>query len=122
MATTERTQEPVRDASITHEQADTLAAKLDEQGFPRKDGYGRTMPLALRLGMAVGLAGRYDAAPQEGLDADLQGVEGSLSWCLHRHPNRPHDAEVLREGLATLQRARHELHRLTARAAHQGEE
>lgn len=112
--TTEQAHEPVRDASITNEQADILAAKLDEQGFPRSDDYGRTLSLGLRLAMAVGLAGRYDAEPQEGIDADLHGVEGSLSWCLHRHANRPHDTDVLREGLVAVQHARSELHRLRA--------
>lgn len=68
--------EPVRDASITDEQADLLAAKLDEQGFPRKDGYGRTLSLSMRLAMAVGLAGQYQ--PTEPLDA-LADLDHSLA-------------------------------------------
>lgn len=52
--------EPVRDASITDQQADMLAAKLDEKGYPRDDGYGRTLSLGFRLAMAAGLAPRYD--------------------------------------------------------------
>lgn len=93
---------------VTPEQAEGLAAMLDERRFPFTDGYGRPLALSVRLGMAIGLAGPYERRDPAGLTAlrqNLMGVEGDLLWCLSRHDNKGAHKDSLREAAGVVRSA-----------------